>query len=373
MVARSEVPMLRSLPRAALCLLYTLALACSGGGGNGDGGNLDGSSPGGDGMLGDAAVMTTQDAGPPGPDSFPSTSPWYQDISAAAVASDSGPIISRLQAAPWGSLKIDVSFAILHADASVARRAYTTNSAYYMPDCDLAAVPIPPGGAIENYPLMGYTCGGGDCHLLVYQGTRLYELGVTNIAGGMFDGNPFTGGCLAIWDLTKDVWGGAGTNPYARGEQCTSADAAGFPMAPLILTAADLQSGEIKHALRFTLPNSLIRANSYVHPATHGTGPTGGGASGGPNTMPYGSRLRLKAGTYAGVTSAEGKLIVQALQKYGMFMSDGGSLYISGTADLIGVVGAGAVSSLAATDFEVLDSGAPIPWNGNCVRTQITN
>jgi serine/threonine-protein kinase len=369
MTARPEVPMLRPLPRLAPWLLCALASACSGAA---SGGNPDGSSPGGDAMIVDASMMTTQDAGPPGPDSFPSTSPWYQDVSSAAVSSDSTTIISHLSSAPWGSLKIDVSFAILHADASVARRAYTTtNSAYFVPDCDLAPVPIPPGGAVENYPLMGYTCGGGDCHLLVYQGTRLYELGVANIAGGMFDGSPFTGGCLAIWDLTKDVWA-PGTSPYARGEQCTSADAAGFPMAPLILTAADLQSGEIKHALRFTLSNSLIRANSYVHPATHGTG-SGGGASGGADTMPYGSRLRLKPGTYAGVTSAQGKLIVQALQKYGMFMADGGSLFISGTADLMGVVGPSDVTSLTASDFEVLDSGAPITWNGNCVRTQITN
>jgi hypothetical protein len=351
--------------RLGLCL----ALLCSACGD--DDGGTDGPITQNDAGPVDQAVDPNQDGSviPPGPDSFPASSPWYKDVTSDGTASDSSTIIANLSG--WGSLKVDVSFSISHADSSVMRRKFTTNGAYYDPDCDLADMPVPPGGAVENYPLDGYTCGGGDCHLLVYQGNRLYELSVADITGGLFDGSPFTGGCLAIWDLTKDVWGPS-ASPYARGEQCTSADAAGFPMAPLILTKADIDSGEIKHALRFTLSNSLIRANSYVHPATHGTGP-GGGASGGSNTMPYGSRLRLKPGTYAGVTTAEGKMIVKALQKYGMFMADGGNLYVSGSADLIGAVSASALSSLVASDFEIVDQGAPITWNGNCVRTQITN
>ena len=308
---------------------------------------------------------------PPSLFAFPPSSPWYQDVGGAATASDSQTIIDHLTSAGWGTLRIDVSFAIERADASISRRAYSLNNgSYYAPDCDDAPVPVPPGGAIENYPLNGYACGGGDCHLLVFQGTRLYELGVADIPNGLYDGPNFSGGCLAIWDLTRDYWT-AGANPYSRGDQCTSADAAGFPIAPLLLTADDLNSGTIQHALRFTLDNSLIRANSYVHPATHGTG-AGGGASGGSDCMPYGSRLRLKAGSYPSI-GAQGQILVKALQKYGMFMADGGDLYISGTADLIGVVNAGAVSSLTAADFEVVDQGAPIVWNGNCTRMQLTN
>jgi serine/threonine-protein kinase len=361
------------IPRAPLLSLVVVALfACSHSAPSpADGAMSDGSSP----LLGDLAgadlvTLMTTDAASPGPGSFPGTAPWYQDVSAATVSSESQTIIDHLTTAGWGTLKIDVSFSILHADDSVARRTYTTNSAYYTPDCDLAAVPVPPGGAIENYPLNGYTCGGGDCHLLVYQGTRLYELGVANIAGGTYNGSPFTGGCLAIWDLTHDYWA-AGT-PYSRGDQCTSADAAGFPIAPLLLTAADIYSGEIKHAIRFTLDNTLIRNKSYVHPATHGTGGAGGGASGGADTMPYGAHLRLKPGAYPSVTGP-GQIVVKALQTYGMYMADGGNLYLSGIADLSGVITSTAVSSLKASDFEVLDSGPAIPWTGNCTRTQITN
>ncbi len=306
-----------------------------------------------------------------GPDTFLSNAPWYQKVTGATVSANSKTITDHLTSAGWGSLGIDVSFDILHADPSVVRRTYTTNSAYYTPDCDYAPVPIPAGGAVENYPLNGYVCGGGDCHLLVFQGTRLYELSVANITGGMATGGTFTGGCLAVWDLTHDYW--AATTPYSRGEQCTSADAAGFPMAPLLLTVADINAGVIKHALRFTLDNSLIRDSYYVHPATHGTAGGGGGASGGTNAMPYGSHLRLKPGAYASITG-KGQIVVKALQDYGMYMADGGSLYISGTTDLAGLVGNSTVSSLTANDFEVLDSGTPIQWgNVDCMHTPITN
>jgi serine/threonine-protein kinase len=361
-----------TLHRLAVIALSLVAGCGSGDNGSSDLGLLDGGGSPSDADAQDLAGGGGGDGGAQqGPNGFPTSAPWYQDISAAGTASDSSTIISNLVSVGWGTLKIDVSFYINHADASVARRTYTTNGAYYSPDCDLAPVPIQMGGAIENYPLNGYTCGGGDCHLLVYQGTRLYELSVANIAGGQYDGTPFTAGCLAIWDLTHDYWV-AGTNPYSRGDQCTSADAAGFPMAPLLLTAAELSAGEIKHALRFTLDNSLIRDSVYVHPATHGTSASGGGASGGASTMPYGSRLRLKPGSYPAI-GAQGQIIVKALQTYGMFMADGGSLYISGTNDLAGVISNSAISSLGPNDFEVIDSGPPITWNGNCTRTPITN
>jgi serine/threonine-protein kinase len=352
------------------CALSVTVTACSG------------EVPGGAGdmamQMGDMAMQTGDMAGqtgdmtlpPVGPNSFPASSPWYKDITNSGLASDSTTIINHLQATGWGNLRIDVSFVILQADANVARRSYTLNGGYYNPDCDHAPVPVPPGGAIENYPLNGYTCGGGDCHMLVFQGTRLYELGVADIPNGQYNGSGFNGGCLAIWDLTKDYWA-PGTTPYSRGDQCTSSDAAGFPIAPLLLTAADLAAPEITHALRFTLSNALIRANSYVHPGTHGTGPSGGGASGGSNCMPYASRLRLKPGAYTG--NAQAQKVYKALQKYGMFMADGGNLYISGTNDLAGVIGATAVQSLQASDFEVVDQGAPIVWNGNCTRTPLTN
>ena len=47
-----------------------------------------------------------------------------------------------------------------------------------------------------------------------------------------------------------------------RGDHCTSADAAGFPIAPLLFNAdevfAALPSGDLGHAIRFILPNGRM-------------------------------------------------------------------------------------------------------------------
>ena len=72
-----------------------------------------------------------------------------------------------------------------------------------------------------------------------------------------------------------------------RGDQCTSADAAGFPIAPMLFTADEVAAGEIAHAIRFILPNprmasfpdgpdsNTARDPLYVRPATHAGGPSG--------------------------------------------------------------------------------------------------
>ena len=82
-----------------------------------------------------------------------------------------------------------------------------------------------------------YDCSGGDCHLIVYQGMRLYELYQAQITGGMATGGTFSGTCLVVWDLTKDYWANPATvgAGFSRGDGCNGADAADVPMAALIL------------------------------------------------------------------------------------------------------------------------------------------
>jgi hypothetical protein len=95
---------------------------------------------------------------------------------------------------------------------------------FYTPDCDPAPVPIPSGGHLEGET--GYDCtSGGDCHLIVVAPTehRIYEQWRADFTGGSY-----RGGCLAIWN-TALVPPAAG-----RGEQCTSADAGGFPISAML-------------------------------------------------------------------------------------------------------------------------------------------
>jgi hypothetical protein len=350
-----------------LFLAGVLAVGCgNGSGGNGGSGGTGGGGSGGGGAGGGGGGGSGGSGGG-GPQDFPSTSVFYQDISGAPVDSESAAIIGALQSGGWGgSMRLDVSFAVLHADPSVTPRAFTPTSNQI--DCDTAPVPVPPGGHTEG--VTDYACSGGDCHLIVYQNQRLYELYQSDITGGMATGGTFSGDCLVVWDLTKDYWANPATvgDSFSRGDGCNGADAGDLPMAPLILKTSDIQSGVVNHALRFTISNSKIRKGVYVHPATHLGGPTGGAT-----TMPYGTRLRLKASFDDSGLSAPAKLVTAALKKYGMFMADGGNPFISATDDIASVISPSSLTSLQPQDFEMVDGGTRINYSQqNCNRTPIT-
>ena len=307
---------------------------------------------------------------------FPSTALWYQDISAAALDDESSTVISGLQSrGGWGAgrFQIDSSIEVLRADASVQPRAFTQTDDFYDPDCDFVPVPVPPGGNLEGET--NYTCtSDGDCHLIVIQGNKLYEMWRANITGGTATGTPFAGGCLAVWDLTRDYWKPATPPaPYARGDQCTSADAAGYPIAALLFSADEVKAGAINHAIRFILPNDRIRKGAYVHPATHS------GAGNGtptPDTVPYGARFRLKSSfDLTSLPNDGARVVARALRRYGMFLADGGNIALTAQADTHttakwnGLLGATDLASIKVTDFDMVDGGARILLTLDCVRT----
>lgn len=310
-------------------------------------------------------------------DRFPATSIIYQDVSAAMPDPSSAEVINHLEAAGgWGSgnFQIDFSITILHADSSVTPRAFTQAAGYYSPDCDLTTVPIPPGGNAEGST--DYACdtsynnpNQGDCHVLVYQGMRLYELYNTNIAGGQATGSPFTTLCEVVWDLTRDYWQPVKAGmPYSRGDQCTSADAAGMPIAPLLATGAELQAGVVPHALRFILPNDRIRKGFYAHPGTHVGGPSGDDLM-----PPYSVHFRLKS-TFDTMSLTPGaRAIAVAMQKYGMFLDDGGNIPLTIDASAASQVGSHDLASLKVSDFDVIASPDPlVAATDNCARPQLT-
>src|SRR5262249_61534684 len=99
--------------------------------------------------------------------------------------------------------------------------------------------------------------------------------------------------------------------------QCPSADAAGYPIAPLLFTADEVAAGHIDHAIRFTMPNDRVR-RGYTRPATHGTDTSGTGS------MPYyGVHLRLRADyPVDSLPSAGAPVVARALQTYRMVHAD---------------------------------------------------
>jgi serine/threonine-protein kinase len=226
-------------------------------------------------------------------------------------------------------------------------------------------MPVPPGGALEGES--GYACTqNGDCHLLVIDRAlqKAFEMWRANIVNGTF-----YGGCLAVWDLTKDYI------PHGRGEGCTSADAGGFPMTALLFDADEVASGQINHAIRFILPNDRIGKGAYVHPATHSTFASQSTTA--PNAPPYGARFRLRADyPINGLPSPGAKVVARAMQKYGMLLSDGGNDALTATSDQFtqhkwsGLLSRFDLVALQPGDFVMVDGGARIPYsqNTNCVR-----
>ena len=299
---------------------------------------------------------------------FPPNSIWNQPVDAATLDSESAAVIGYLQTNHTASARfqIDFSLKLLRTAATTTRQAFTPSSDFYSPDCDPAPIPVPTGGSIEGES--GYACAGdGDCHLLVVDSAscRLYEMWRANIVGSNFQG-----GCQAIWDLTRLY------PSNMRGDYCTSADAAGLPIAAHLFSADEIQSGTIEHAIRFILPNQFMRDGIYVHPATHSTGPTSGGAT----APPYGARLRLKASKDVSSLNAAARVVANALKKYGMVLSDGGNVTFTAMADDYTAakwsqVGLGAqdMKSLQWSDFEMVDGGQRFNWqSGNCPHVPIT-
>lgn len=244
-----------------------------------------------------------------------------QDVSGAAfLHPNSQTIITNFKSiGGFGNanrLKIDFSIQVLKADATAPLRSFTKTANFYDTECDFTAIPIPAGGQVEGSPTKNYACmDAGDCHLIVIHEptNKLYESWVADISGAA---STFTSGCLAVWDMNR-------VYPLnGRGDRCTSADAAGYPIAPLLFTADEVKAGAINHAIRFILPNTRIQQGRYVHPATHATSTTGGA-----NGIIYGTRLRLKndPAILARLPSDAARVVARAMQKYGMFLADGGN------------------------------------------------
>lgn len=297
---------------------------------------------------------------------LPADSVFRQDVSAAPVHPDSDSILSWLSGAGgWGlgTMRIDFSIEVLHADAQTPRRSFNPTGDFYSPDCDHVPVPVPPGGAIEGET--GYECvSDGDCHLIVVEddAQQLYEMWRADIVG-----QTFNGGCLAVWEL------GFPYGPEGRGEQCTSADAAGFPIAPLLFGPDEVAAGTIDHAIRFILPNPRMRAGVYVKPATHAGGPSGPASA-----VPYGARLRLKASyDLNDIADANARVIAQAMKTYGIVLADGGNIALTAQSDRFTTakwadlgIDSSSLSDLEVTDFEIVDTGDPVTLTYDCVRSR---
>ena len=248
---------------------------------------------------------------------FPADNAWNQNIADATVDPNSAAIINFIGASDpvhpdFGSgeyqgSSIGIPYIVVDSDQAPVAINFTA----YGDESDPGPMPVPASAPIEGYP----NPGSGDRHVLVVDSSScwLYEL---YSSYPQSDGS-WNAASAAVWDLTADE---------QRPLTWTSADAAGLSVFAGLARYDEVASGEIKHALRFTLQDSRA---AFVPPASHWAA-----NSTNANAAPMGMRLRLKASFDISQFSATNQVILTALQQYGMIMADNGSnMYISGAPD----------------------------------------
>ena len=184
----------------------------------------------------------------------------------------------------------------------------------YFDESDPGPYPLPPDVPIEG----GAAFADGDRHALVLDTSacKLYEV----YRAFQASPNAWQADAGSVFDLNSNA---------LRPDTWTSADAAGLPILPGLLRYDEVNSGEITHALRFTVPQTR---NTYVWPARHKASDRTGS-----QYPPMGQRFRLRANypeTKVPPFSPHALTIIRALKKYGMMLADNGSRwYISGAPD----------------------------------------
>ena len=198
---------------------------------------------------------------------------------------DGGPIGIPYNTVPGNQAKVSVTFD-------------------YADESDPGPYPIPFNPAIEY---------GSDHHILIVDRDqcKLYELWDSRQ-----DANGhWSAGSGAIFDLQSNA---------LRPSGWTSADAAGLPILPGLARCEEVTAGAIHHALRFTAARTQQK---YVWPARHFASSITDA-----NVPPMGQRFRLKASLDLSRYSSQTRVILTALQTYGMILADNGSNgYISGS------------------------------------------
>ena len=185
---------------------------------------------------------------------FPDNNIWNSRADALPLDAASAAIIANYADNRVGG---DPNLSLNLADASTPRWNLKFD---YADQSDAGRYPVTPDMRVEGYaPPAGFPVSGGpytsDAHLLVVRTDecKLYELFALETAGP-----PYAAAAGAVYDLTSN---------NLRPDGWTSADAAGLPIWPGVLTYDEIYgAGEIRHMIRFTVNKTR---NTYVWPARH--------------------------------------------------------------------------------------------------------
>jgi hypothetical protein len=271
---------------------------------------------------------------------FPANNAWNERVDKLPVAASSAPLVASIGldspvhadfgSGTWDGGPIGIPFDVVSRKTPRSRVSFD-----YADESDRVRYPVPRRVHIE-----GGAHSTGDRHAILVDKSscRLYELyDLHHTSRG------WTAGSGAVWSLRSN---------HLRPAGWTSADAAGLPIFPGLARWDEVARGTIDHALRFTAPRTR---RAYVYPARHYAS-----TSNDPSLPPMGLRVRLKASVNIASFRKQSRVVLRALQRYGMILADNGSpWYVSGAPnkhwsndDLH------SLGRLTGADFEVVDTSS---------------
>lgn len=247
---------------------------------------------------------------------FPADNAWNRRVDALPVAKNSATLIRSIGieagfhadfgSGTWDGGPIGIPFVAVDGEQPRVPVRFD-----YADESDRGPYPVPP-----NAPVEGGRDADGDRHVIVVDKTacKLYELYDAHPLDG---GRSWRAGSGATWDLRSN---------RLRTKGWTSADAAGLPILPGLARYDEVAAGAIRHALRFTAPETR---NAFIWPARHAASD-----SRDPALPPMGLRVRLKRGVSLKGLPRQARVIAQAMKTYGLMLADNGSpWYVTGAPD----------------------------------------
>jgi hypothetical protein len=258
---------------------------------------------------------------------FSSGNAWNQQVSSLPVDPNSAAIISYISAsaplhADFNDQTGGIPYIVVDSSTTPLVRVSLSDPS----ESDVMPMPIPLNAPVET---------GTDHHVVVIDRKTcwLYEFWEASFRGGQWTANN-----AAVWDLQE-----INKRPYAW----TSADAAGLPILPGLVRYDEVASGEIHHALRFTVPRTTA---AFIPPAIHWAQTNRG------SPIPMGMRLRLRTNFDISGFSRTNQVLLTAIKKYGLILADNGTeMYVSGAPDSRwSNFDLKKLSRVRASDFEVL-------------------
>jgi hypothetical protein len=272
---------------------------------------------------------------------FPASNPWNRRVDGLPVAADSARLVASIGLTAhahadfgsglWDGGPIGIPFDVVSSSTPRSRVSFA-----YADESDRVRYPIPKSVHVE-----GGRGSSGDRHAILVDRSacKLYEL----YALYPKPGGGWKAGSGAVWSLRSNRLRPAGW---------TSADAAGLPIFPGLARWDEVKRGVIDHALRFTAPRTR---RAYVYPARHDASDATD-----PALPPMGLRVRLKASVDVSSFPPQTRVVLRALQRYGMILADNGSpWYVSGAPDPHwSNDDLHSLGRLTGADFEVVDTSS---------------